>query len=71
MDDARTMIKDGLKLTKIRILPDQLYYNVTSCRTIDDAQLCVKLMVFFQLEDLERSKILFHNYLVPFFLICH
>lgn len=54
MDDARTMIKDGLKLTKIRTLPDQLYYNVTSCRTIDDAQLCVKLMVFFQLEDLER-----------------
>ena len=54
MDDRRTMIKDALKLTKIRTLPDQLYYNVESCRTADDAQLCVKLMVFFQLENLDQ-----------------
>jgi len=53
MDDARTMIKDALKLTKIRTLPDQLYYNVVGCRTSDDAQLCVKLMVFFQIQSVE------------------
>lgn len=53
MDDERTMIKDALRLTKIRTLPDQLYYNVKACRTSDDAQLCVKLMVFFQMLDLE------------------
>lgn len=53
MDDARTMIKDALKLTKIRTLPDQLYYNVTSCRTSDDAQLNIKLMVFYQLQSVE------------------
>jgi hypothetical protein len=41
MDDQRTMIKDALKLTKIRTLPDQLYYNVVGCRTQDDAQLTV------------------------------
>ena len=41
MDDQRTMTKDALKLTKIRTLPDQLYYNVLGCRTQDDAQLTV------------------------------
>jgi len=54
MDDERTMIKDALKLTKIRTLPDQLYYNVRQCRTSDDAQLCVKLMVFFTMQDMEK-----------------
>lgn len=54
MDERRTMVKDALKLTKIRTLPDQLYYNVAACRTSDDAQLCVKLMVFFQMLDLEQ-----------------
>ena len=54
MDDRRTMIKDALKLTKIRTLPDQLYYNVVGCRTSDDAQLQVKLMMFFQMTDLEK-----------------
>lgn len=43
--EDRTLVKDSLKLTKIRTLPDQLYYNVNACRTSDDAQLCVKLMV--------------------------
>ena len=38
MDERRTMVKDALKLTKIRTLPDQLYYNVAACRTSDDAQ---------------------------------
>ena len=54
MDDQRTMIKDALKLTKIRTLPDQLYYNVLGCRTQDDAQLTVRLMLFFQMVDLEK-----------------
>jgi hypothetical protein len=54
MDDQRTMTKDALKLTKIRTLPDQLYYNVLGCRTADDAQLCVKLMMFYQMTDLEK-----------------
>jgi len=52
--EDRILVKDKLKLTKIRTLPDQLYYNVYSCRTADDAQLCVKLMIFYQLDDLER-----------------
>jgi len=54
MDDHRTMIKDALKLTKIRTLPDQLYYNVVGCRTSDDAQLSIKLMMLFQMSDLEK-----------------
>ena len=31
----------------------QVYYNVKDVRTADDAQLVVKLMIFFQLDDLE------------------
>lgn len=54
MDDERTLLKDALKLSKLRTLPDQLYYNVNACRTSDDAQLCVKLMIFYQLENLEH-----------------
>mmetsp|Transcript_75097 Transcript_75097/g.150955 ORF Transcript_75097/g.150955 Transcript_75097/m.150955 type:complete len:489 (+) Transcript_75097:91-1557(+) len=54
MDDHRTIIKDALKLTKIRTLPDQLYYNVASCRTSDDAQLSVRLMIFYQMVDLTK-----------------
>ena len=38
---------------KLAPLPDQLYYNVKDVRTADDAQLVVKLMIFYQLDDVE------------------
>jgi len=45
---------NALKFFKLRTLPSQLYYNVRDVRTSDDAQLCVKLMIFYHLENLEK-----------------
>jgi len=40
-------VPGGLKFTKLRIIPDQFYYNVTDVRTSDDTLLLCKLMIFF------------------------
>src|SRR6185369_4457665 len=47
-------IPRALKFTKLRIIPDQMYFDVREVRTADDALLVVKLMVFFELADIER-----------------
>jgi hypothetical protein len=56
--EDRIWVKDALKLTKIRTLPDQLYYNVAACRTSDDAQLCVKLMVCYIIKNKSLTHLL-------------
>jgi hypothetical protein len=47
-------IPRALKFTKLRIIPDQMYFDVREVRTADDALLVVKLMVFFELADIEK-----------------
>jgi len=47
-------VPGGLKFTKLRVIPDQFYYNVTDVRTSDDTLLMCKLMIFFELKDLEK-----------------
>src|SRR5262249_24100351 len=42
----------ALQFTKLRIIPDQMYFDVCDVRTADDALLTVKLMVFFELADI-------------------
>jgi hypothetical protein len=44
----------ALQFTKLRVIPDQMYFDVGDVRTADDALLTVKLMVFFELADIER-----------------
>ena len=44
----------ALQFKKLRIIPDQMYFDVSDVRTADDALLEVKLMVFFELIDIER-----------------
>ncbi|RUS72351.1 hypothetical protein EGW08_019887 [Elysia chlorotica] len=39
--------------TVLRIIPDQFYYNVDEVRTSDDALLRIKLMMFYELTDIE------------------
>ena len=39
---------------KLRVIPDQMYFNVTGVRTADEALVTAKLMVFFELVDIER-----------------
>lgn len=47
-------IPSGLQFTKLRVIPDQMYFDVETVRTGDDALLVVKLMVFFELIDIEK-----------------
>jgi len=46
-------IPRALVFTKLRTIPDQMYFDVTGVRTADDALLVIKLMVFFELNDVE------------------
>ncbi|KAK3777728.1 hypothetical protein RRG08_021838 [Elysia crispata] len=39
--------------TVLKIIPDQFYYNVDEVRTSDDALLRIKLMMFYELTDIE------------------
>lgn len=43
-----------LRFTKLRTIPDQMYIDIPSVRTADDALLVIRLMVFFELTDIER-----------------
>jgi hypothetical protein len=47
-------IPNALVFQKIWLLPDQMYHDVTDVRTADDAVLTVRLMIFFELVDIER-----------------
>lgn len=42
-----------LRFQKLRVIPDQMYFDVEDVRTADDALLTVKVMVFFELVNIE------------------
>jgi hypothetical protein len=46
-------IPGGLQFTKLRIIPDHFYYNVSEVRTSDDALITCKFMVFYAISDIE------------------
>lgn len=46
-------VPGALRFTKLRVIPDQFYFNIEDVRTKDDALIKVKLMVFFELRDIE------------------
>ena len=41
------------KFVILNFAPDQLYYNVDQVRTLDDALIRIKLMIFYELKDIE------------------
>lgn len=47
-------IPNALEFQKLWRMPDQMYHDVPDVRTADDALLTVRLMVFFELVDIER-----------------
>ena len=59
-------VPNGLRFSKLRVIPDQMYFNVESVRTADDALLTVKLMIFFELVDLERMLDQTHDVVADF-----
>lgn len=51
-DDNKTA--HAVEFTKLRQLPDQMYYTVRDLRTSDDALLTLHIMIFFELADIEQ-----------------
>jgi len=47
-------VAKGLVFQKLWLMPDQMYHDVGDVRTADDAVLTIKLMMFFELVDIER-----------------
>jgi hypothetical protein len=47
-------VPNGLVFQKLWLLPDQMYHDVIDVRTADDAVLTIRLMIFFELTDIER-----------------
>ncbi|NOX58920.1 MAG: hypothetical protein GXP29_08695 [Planctomycetes bacterium] len=52
--NPRKKVPYALRFTKLRVIPDQTYFNVRDVRTADDALLTVQVMIFFELADIER-----------------
>lgn len=50
----RRKVPYALRFTKLRVIPDQTYFDVQEVRTADDALLTVQVMIFFELADIER-----------------
>jgi hypothetical protein len=51
--NPRRKVPSAVRFTKLRVIPDQTYFDVEAVRTADDALLVVKLMIFFELTDIE------------------
>lgn len=47
------LIPNSKHFERLQIIPDQFYYNVDEVRTADDALIRVKLMIFYELKDIE------------------
>jgi hypothetical protein len=45
---------NALVFQKLWLMPDQMYHDVADVRTADDAVLTIRLMIFFELTDIER-----------------
>jgi Type II secretion system (T2SS), protein E, N-terminal domain len=45
-------VPKGLVFQKLWLMPDQMYHDVTDVRTMDDAVLTIRLMIFFELLDI-------------------
>lgn len=45
---------NALQFHKLWLMPDQMYHDVRDVRTADDAVLTIRLMIFFELGDIQR-----------------
>src|SRR5206468_9933285 len=52
--DPRHKHPRALQFVKVRVIPDQMYFDVEDVRTAADALLVVRVLIFFELADLER-----------------
>jgi hypothetical protein len=56
----------ALRFEKLRVIPDQMYFDVEGVRTSDEALMTVRLMVFFELTDIERMLAQTHDPIADF-----
>jgi hypothetical protein len=54
-------IPNALVFQKLWLMPDQMYHDVPDVRTADDAVLTIRLMIFFELVDIERMLATTHD----------
>ncbi|MFT5684890.1 MAG: hypothetical protein ACI8RZ_005835 [Myxococcota bacterium] len=54
-------VPNALIFQKLWLLPDQMYHDVAEVRTGDDAVLTIRLMIFFQLIDIEQMMATSHD----------
>src|SRR5256885_965219 len=52
-DPLNRKVPHALKFVKLRVIPDKTYFDVQDVRTADDALLVVRLMIFFELVDVQ------------------
>jgi hypothetical protein len=64
--NPKRKIPRGLIFSKMRTIPDQMYFDVEDVRTSDDALLTVKLMIFFEITDIERMLDQTHDVVADF-----
>lgn len=54
-------VPGALEFQKLWLLPDQMYHDVPDVRTADDAVLTIRLMMFFELVDIEKMLATTHD----------
>merc|ERR1712139_108344 len=52
-DSNGRKVKGAVKFTKLRVCPEQTYFDVEGVRTKDDALVSVKVMIFYRLENID------------------
>lgn len=53
-EELQVKLPGALKFQKLRTTPDQVYFDIPSVRTRDDALITIKLMAFVQVMDIEK-----------------
>jgi regulator of protease activity HflC (stomatin/prohibitin superfamily) len=54
-------IPNAMVFQKLWLMPDQMYHDVSDVRTADDAPLTIRLMIFFELIDIEKMLVTTHD----------
>lgn len=54
-------VPNALVFQKLWLMPDQMYHDVEDVRTADDAVITVRLMIFFELVDIETMLVTTHD----------
>lgn len=60
-DGGYHKVPNGLVFEKLWLMPDQMYHDVRDVRTADDALLTIRLMLFFELRDIEKMLATTHD----------